>query len=298
MKSTLAIVIPYYKLYFFRDTLESLNKQINKDFMVYIGDDASPEQPLELLKEYENNIHIKYNRFDYNLGATSLVKHWERCIALTGDEKWVMILGDDDVLGENVVEEFYKNLKEITKISPVIRFASQKINASGDSISKQFTNPEIELSTDFIFRATRSSLSEYVFNKQKLLEVGFRNFPLGWASDKLAVVEVANFNKIYSINRALVKIRISDKSLSGMGFYKKKNHAMFMYYFHLLKTHGKKFNKDQISLLQAQMNKTYYNNKFSLIKLVKIVTLYFEKGDINQIFVFLFNVFTHIKIKK
>ncbi|MBU2527231.1 MAG: glycosyltransferase family 2 protein [Bacteroidetes bacterium] len=295
----LAIVIPYFKLYFFRDTLESLKAQHNKNFVIYIGDDASPERPFELIKEYEKELHIKYHRFQNNMGATSLVKQWERCVALTGDEEWVMILGDDDVLDAQVVEHFYHHLTRVAALNiHVMRFSTLKINATGEAISEHITNPEIERSTDFIFRATRCSLSEYVFHKQKLLEVGFKNFPLGWASDKLAVVEVSNFSKIFSINQALVKIRISDKSISGMGFNKQKNHAMFMYYFYLLKAHGEQFDKNQISVLQTKMHKTYYNDKFSVGKLIKILTLYFKKGYFREFFVFIFNVFTHVKIKK
>ena len=49
----LAIVIPYYKIIFFEKTLESLAKQTDKRFHVYIGDDGSPNAPLELLKKYE-----------------------------------------------------------------------------------------------------------------------------------------------------------------------------------------------------------------------------------------------------
>ena len=44
----LAIVIPYYKYTFFEETLLSLQNQTNKKFNVYIGDDASPENPLDL----------------------------------------------------------------------------------------------------------------------------------------------------------------------------------------------------------------------------------------------------------
>ena len=38
----LAIIIPAYKPDYLEETLESLTKQTNKDFKIYIGDDASP----------------------------------------------------------------------------------------------------------------------------------------------------------------------------------------------------------------------------------------------------------------
>jgi hypothetical protein len=40
----LAIIIPYYKLCFFEENLQSLAAQTDKRFKVYIGDDASPEK--------------------------------------------------------------------------------------------------------------------------------------------------------------------------------------------------------------------------------------------------------------
>ena len=60
----LAIVIPYYKKTFFRETMESIAAQTCKDFVLYIGDDASPENPKEILEEYKDKIQIVYHRFD------------------------------------------------------------------------------------------------------------------------------------------------------------------------------------------------------------------------------------------
>ena len=109
----LAIIIPFFKPTFFEATLQSLANQTDKRFKVYIGDDASPEDCYALLQKFEGQFDFIYHRFETNLGGISLTQQWERCIALSGDEEWLMILGDDDVLGENVVEEFYKNKRII-----------------------------------------------------------------------------------------------------------------------------------------------------------------------------------------
>ena len=89
----LAIVIPYYKLTFFEASLQSLDNQTDKRFKVYIGDDTSSENPVNLLEKYKGKFDFVYHRFEENLGGVSLVKQWERCIALSGDEEWVIILG-------------------------------------------------------------------------------------------------------------------------------------------------------------------------------------------------------------
>ena len=54
----LAIIIPYYKLTFFRETLDSLAAQTDQRFHVYIGNDASPEDPTNLLEEFEGKFYI------------------------------------------------------------------------------------------------------------------------------------------------------------------------------------------------------------------------------------------------
>jgi hypothetical protein len=50
----------------FEATLQSLVNQTDQRFHVYIGDDASPENPLPLLEKYRQN-DFSYYRFEENL---------------------------------------------------------------------------------------------------------------------------------------------------------------------------------------------------------------------------------------
>ena len=62
----LAIIIPAYKPRFLQETLDSIAKQNNHEFTVYIGDDASP-YPLEtIVDRYKNKFDIIYHRFEQN----------------------------------------------------------------------------------------------------------------------------------------------------------------------------------------------------------------------------------------
>jgi hypothetical protein len=152
----LAIVIPYFKRTFFEATLESLANQTDKRFKVYIGDDATPENPSDLLEKYKGKFDFAYHRFETNLGGISLTQQWERCIALSGEEGWIMILGDDDVLGENVTAAFYDNLPEVEqKEINVVRFATQKIGRDGNFISDFYYHPQIENAVDFFQRSSK-----------------------------------------------------------------------------------------------------------------------------------------------
>ena len=186
----LSIVIPYYKIAFFESTLNSLAFQTDKRFIVFIGDDASPEDPKILLEKYTGKFDFIYHRFDNNLGGISLTQQWERCIALSGKEEWIMILCDDDVLSSNVVHEFYQQLPNFMSKSNVVRFATQKIDGEDNIISDSYFHPQFETSTEFLHRKyntiSRSSLSEYIFDFSSLENIKFRNLPLGWYSDVIA----------------------------------------------------------------------------------------------------------------
>jgi len=136
--NSLAIVIPYFKLKFFQHTLESLSRQTNMSFVVYIGNDGSPESPDRIISEYKKRMLINYSSFKDNLGSTSLVKHWHRCIEMINDEKYLMILGDDDVLDPECIEEFYKVINLIEKQNiKVLRYATRIIDVSGKPISNE-----------------------------------------------------------------------------------------------------------------------------------------------------------------
>jgi glycosyltransferase involved in cell wall biosynthesis len=298
---TLAIVVPYFKLTFFEATLESLANQTDKRFKVYIGDDASPENPSSLLEQYKESINFKYKRFNNNIGSISLVKQWERCIEMSDDEEWVMILCDDDVLGENVVSEFYASIDEVKQQNiNVIRYATAVINKHSETISKVYEHPKLEKSTDFLMRkingGTRSSLSEFVFRKKVLQEIKFKDLPLAWYSDYLAVLECTYFEYIYTINNAMVFFRLSEINITA----KKddllpKNIATFNYYYYLLNKKSLFFDAEQIEALLFRLEKTFLDNKKNINFWLLFTKLYISKMYLKKYLVFIGKMSKSIK---
>ena len=280
----LAIIIPYYKFTFLDATLFSLAEQTCQDFKVYVGDDASPENPVDLLKKYEGKFDFEYHRFHNNIGGISLFQQWERCIALTGNEQWLMILGDDDVLGKNVVEEFYKNLPVVGKEGiNVVRFATQVIDGAGKSISGIYEHPKLEKATDSFLRKfkgkTRSSLSEYIFSRDSYLKVGFRDYPLAWHSDDMAWLEFADGNPILSINMAKTFIRVSTASISGKeDNLEQKAKATFMFYEAIANDYLSLFDKKQSLKILAKVESQFFKVKQKTL-FFKIVKYHLKHTD-------------------
>jgi glycosyltransferase involved in cell wall biosynthesis len=218
----IAIVIPYYNYHFFEKTLESLASQTDKRFKVYIGDDCSPDDPTVILRKFQGRFSFLFHKFEENLGSNTLVKQWERCIELIGEEEWIMVLGDDDILEPICIAKFYENLSEIKfQECQVIRYASQYIDQDEVPLKnhKPYYHPKIENATDAFFRnfsgQSRSSLSEHVFSREAFNKKHFYDYPLAWHSDDRAWLEFSQFGKIFTINEAIVSVRVSDLSITG-----------------------------------------------------------------------------------
>jgi glycosyltransferase involved in cell wall biosynthesis len=276
----LAIIIPYYKHAFFEETLQSLSNQTDKRFKVYVGDDASPENPTYLLNRYQGKFDWVYHRFETNKGVVSLTQQWERCIELSTNEEWIMVLGDDDYLGDTVVEQFYFHMNEIEQLKiDVVRYATVVVNQENEKISIIHTHPKLEKSIDFLMRklkgGTRSSLSEFVFRKKKLQHIGFKNLPLAWYSDVLAFMEVSGFGFVYSINVAVVSFRLSGLNItSKIDNLKIKNIATFEFYHYLLNEKKEFFDSDQINVLMGKLERTFLDNKKNIYFWSRFTKLY------------------------
>lgn len=217
LENQLAIVIPFFKIYYLENLLLSLVAQTDQRFNLYIGDDASPHDIEDIIRKYNNVLKITYKRFDENLGSSSLVKHWHRSISLTKGEGWIWLFGDDDMMDANCVSDFYSN---IDHIHHVYRFSTQCINSSGKYTKKpQFVKTH-ELRSDYLrgrlLEKQRVSLSECIFSRISYESVGgFMEMPLAWSSDVVAWYMFSGLEGIRGINTSKVYLRASEFNISS-----------------------------------------------------------------------------------
>lgn len=195
------------------------------------------------------------------------------------DEVWVQILGDDDVLSANTVTMFYEHINLVNQeCSNVIRYATQVINEKGELTSGIYKHPVLEKSTDFLIRkykgGTRSSLSEYIFRKEKIDAIKFKDFPLAWSSDTLGIIEFSENKAIYTINDTLVFFRRSDKNITGQVDSVEKNEAWFRFYLYVLSNYGKAYPGELVVMLFNRIEKTQLNNKKTPLRWVRLFWLY------------------------
>ncbi|CAM3277465.1 glycosyltransferase family 2 protein [Empedobacter stercoris] len=265
----LAIVIPYYKLTYFEETLRSLSNQTDNRFNLYIGNDNSPEDPSTLIESYRQKINLTYLKFEENYGGQGkLVEQWERSIALTNEEEYIQILGDDDLVSDNFVETFYEIIYKKGNFD-LLRFKMLKISEQS-KILKEFNQIENLNSKQHLLNDLNQiywiSISENVFSREVFEKRGIRKYPLAWRSDAMLVFEFGMDNLEIS-NQAFVGIRRSEVQLTtnvSAKVVKYKKTAMSIFYNDLLNEYELRF------------------NKYEKIKFVKKLIYYTEKINSNQ----------------
>lgn len=293
--SKLAIVIPYYKIDFFEETLQSVATQSNRDFVVYIGNDASPDDPLPLIEKYLRDFSYFYFDYKDNLGGKNLALQWER-ILKNVKEDWFQILGDDDIISEKFVEEFYKNIDDIQQQQcNVIKYKQCWVNENNSIIRDYTSYPKImeawECWSKKYLDGNQSSLSEHIFRTEIYRKKGFVHLPLAWGTDDLAVLEFANGQPIYFIENAHVSVRISTENISGKkDNISEKEAAIVQLHDYLLKKHFKNIPlpyfhkiidgkirsafKNKQTKLNIPLFKIYFSRK-QYLKILQLPQLYF-----------------------
>lgn len=214
----LAIVIPAYKIDFFRATLDSLAAQTCKDFTVYIGDDCSSADFRSLVDEYSSQLNIVYKRFDTNLGGKDLVAQWTRCIKMTQGEPWIWLFSDDDVVGKDCVLFFYNELKA-NRIYDLYHFNVKVINEQGEIIKHPRIYPELFSSEEFYRKKLTAKVDsfvvEYIFSREIYDKIGgFVRFDMAWGSDIATWIAMGVPNGIKSIQNEYVYWRNSSKNIT------------------------------------------------------------------------------------
>lgn len=218
MNTNLALVIPAYKSDFFRDTLQSIYDQSDQRFSLYIFDDASPNDLKSIVDEFSFRTDVTFQSFDENLGRKSLVKQWERCIAETGDEEWIWLFSDDDLMSPDCVKSFYDTMQKNPGFA-AYRFHTQKISAQNELIRDNrfpdtfdgagFLNLKLSYQQE-------SYIVEYIFSRKAYEAIhGFDDLPLAWTSDDLFCTKLAEYGSICSIGEGNVQWRYGDSNISG-----------------------------------------------------------------------------------
>lgn len=217
-ENQLAIIIPAYKAEYLRMTIESIAKQTDQNFHLYIGDDAGDGRIKDIVNSFKGIIKMTYKRFEENLGNSSLVSHWNRCFEMVGSEKWLWLFSDDDLMSHNCVENFREAVKE-NQSCQIFKHDSVKFINNLEIVRKNAFDGNVTtgqfLKSKFTY-SVESYVVEYIFDRELLKKIGgFPDFPLCWCADDLYWVLASQYSLIVKIRKTTVFWRYSELNISG-----------------------------------------------------------------------------------
>lgn len=214
----LAIIIPAYKVTFFRKAVASIAAQTCKDFTLYVGNDNSSDEIENICNEYSDKIDIRYHKFSENLGGHDLVAQWERCIDLSEGEPWIWLFSDDDMMSPDCVECFYEEIRNGANFD--IYHVNVDVVDEEDNIIRHTYFPPLVTSRDFLRAKLQGRISsyvvEYIFNRQAFMSLGrFQKFDMAWSSDDATWIKLSLEKGIKTIEgECKVKWRKSGENIS------------------------------------------------------------------------------------
>ena len=168
------------------------------------------------------------------MGGKSLVKQWERCIDLVGDEEWIWLFSDDDLADPNCVENFYRHSKEKYNL---LHFNVRVVDGNGkvqkESNAPMQTMPSIIFLEQKLSFKLESFACEYIFRKNEFHQKGgFVEFPIGWCSDDATWALLGRETGISTITDAMVSWRKSEINISSdtSDYYYLKRDAILSFF--------------------------------------------------------------------
>lgn len=215
----LAIVIPAFKPDYLAETLDSIAAQTDPRFHLYVGDDAGPDDIRRICDAHRASFGgFTYRRFSENLGATSLARQWNRCVAMT-TEPWVWLFSDDDLMLPDCVATLHRAFPGAEDVD-LLRFDSEVVDARGRRIAANPRHPARESGADFVFDrllGRRAGYAvDYLFRRSAFDAAGgFPEYPLAWGSDYAAWFLFSRRGGIRTLGSGGVHYRESDRSITG-----------------------------------------------------------------------------------
>jgi glycosyltransferase involved in cell wall biosynthesis len=218
-KVKFSICIPAYKSKYFDECLDSIFAQSVNDFELIILNDCSPE-PIEEIVMKRKDIRIRYLKNENNIGSLNLTNNWNKCLEIATGQ-FTIIMGDDDRLAPNYLEEFSDLIKSYPDLN-VYHCRSKIIDEVGNAITLSPSLPKFENVYSSIWHrlnGLRSNyISDYVYRTSSLIKQGgFFKLPLAWGSDDITAFIASADKGIAHSNSPVFEYRSNDLSISSTG---------------------------------------------------------------------------------
>lgn len=251
------ILLPTYNgEKFLREQIDSILNQSIDIFRLYIRDDGSKDNTLEIIKEYalhdERVIHVESP--EGNLG---LVKSIEKMLTLSNADL-IFFADQDDVWINNKIEKFvsfYNTIKDADELPVLIHsncyITDEKLNITGDFVKNIAKSNAI---TDSLFNFFVQGSSSMI--NKKLKETSGKFPDNVYVHDRYLHMISQLFGQRYYLDTPLMYYRQHDNNVIGAGNIRTKIKNNLR---------GRKFYLPEEKLLMNSLLQRFPQNKYLLL---------------------------------
>lgn len=232
----ICIYIPVTRVDYLDETFSSVLKQSSRDYCVLVMDNTvnSHEYVLSKFKEYFNDkCDAKIIKTPYHLGDGDPTQSWNYGLKHI-DTNYFTLLGDDDALAPNYVEEMNKLMTSHSG-APIYRCRVDMINEEG-LVTKYGQKLPFEISWDeYIYNRKVykhiQSTSEFCINTEAIKSLdGYLSYPYAICSDDATYITLMLSGEMFSTNMTQAYWRRHGNNLSMRVPYKIRIAAIQKYY--------------------------------------------------------------------
>ncbi len=213
-----SILIPAYKSLFLQEAIRSCLLQTYDDYEIIVVNDGSPENLDDVVNAFSDK-RIRYFKNEVNFGSINLVDNWNKCLAFACG-KYVICMGDDDVLLPTCLEDYYKLISKYPDCK-VFHTRTQIIDANSNVIAIQEARPEFESVYSLIWHRNHGRIQfigDFLFEASSLKRRGgFYKVPMALSSDDISVCIAADVYGIANSNMFGFQYRMHNETVTNSG---------------------------------------------------------------------------------
>lgn len=211
-----SILVPVIKGKFLNFTIESVLKQTFSDWEMIVYNDFSSDNIDVIIEKYKDK-RVQYSKGNKNIGSEDPSKVWNLMLKKARG-KYIVLLGDDDYISENYLEEINHLTLNYPEIS-IFRTKLKRVDESGKIIFENENLPLFETWDQAFYARTvekrTQSTSEFVLERKSLEKIGgYVNFPRACGSDDATYLLLMKEKGIASTNKAVAYWRKSNLNIS------------------------------------------------------------------------------------
>lgn len=217
MSSQLVTIgIPAYKDEFLSEAIASALSQDYENIEVVIVNDASPYNLDSIVNSYQDK-RIRYYKNKKNLGHHGVAKNWNKCLEYAKGDYFVLLC-DDDILLPNFVSTLL-TLADSYHDCNVFHARRLIKHIRNESLEQENPWPIFESSEDygkyFLKGLRKHTVSEFLYRKNHIVNIGYQNFPVGFYSDNVSLMLFSLDGGIISSQEPLMIFRESEIHISS-----------------------------------------------------------------------------------